>query len=199
MYTQTDALLTELQNLNDELDQISGPNSSTTLTTVSSSLSSTQILPLSGTISPALSAKSVPTPFQLTQDNLDEFILKNSQDLIQNSLIAIHDLKDVIGKTFDGKLITSFAEMVKATTGAIDTLNSIQLEKNKQKMAKTLKEMDIESRKNLKTGPSKVVNNNVLVATREEVFKMLSQDEPLNPVESRLIEPSDNNQPTGSG
>jgi len=199
MDTQTDALLTELQNLNDELDQISGPNSSTTLTTVSSGLSSTQILPLSGTISPALSAKPVPTPFQLTQDNLDEFILKNSQDLIQNSLIAIQDLKDVVGKTFDGKLITSFAEMVKAATGAIDTLNSIQLEKNKQKAAKALKEMDIESRKTLKTGPSKVVNNNVLVATREEVFKMLSQGEPLNPVESRLIEPSDNNQPTGSG
>jgi len=38
--------------------------------------------------------------------------------------------------------------------------------------------------------PSKVVNNNVLVATREEIFKMLEQDNNLNienPIESKLV------------
>lgn len=188
MNTSTDTLLAELQNLDkvvttsleDEKDTTSVPNS----------LTPTPTLPTSQTFSTS-ATNLKPLPMTLTDDNLNEFILKHSQELVQNSLIAIQELKDIVGKTFDGKLITSFADMVKATTGALDTLNSIQLEKNKQKASKEMKLLEIESRKNLKVGPSKVVNNNVLVATREEIFKMLSQGDTLNPIESRLIEHSE--------
>lgn len=188
MNTSTDTLLAELQNLDHVVTTSLEDGKDTT--SVPNSLTPTPTLPTSQNFSTsATNLKQV--PMTLTDDNLNEFILKHSQELVQNSLIAIQELKDIVGKTFDGKLITSFADMVKATTGALDTLNSIQLEKNKQKASKEMKLLDIESRKNLKVGPSKVVNNNVLVATREEIFKMLSQGDTPNPIESRLIEHSD--------
>jgi hypothetical protein len=167
MDNTTDALLTELKNIN--IQPVS-PVLSTT-TTMTSAIS------------------GGPSSLVLTEDNLSEFILKHSQELIQTSLFTLGELKDIVGKTFDGKLITSYADILKATTGALDTLNAIQIEKSKQKTAKEIKQMDIESRKTLKA-PSKVVNNNVLVATREEIFKMLEQDNNLNienPIESKLV------------
>lgn len=188
MNTSTDTLLAELQNLDHVVTTSLEDGKDTT--SVPNSLTPTPTLPTSQNFSTS-ATNLKPVPMTLTDDNLNEFILKHSQELVQNSLIAIQELKDIVGKTFDGKLITSFADMVKATTGALDTLNSIQLEKNKQKASKEMKLLDIESRKNLKVGPSKVVNNNVLVATREEIFKMLSQGDTPNPIESRLIEHSD--------
>jgi len=188
MNTSTDTLLAELQNLDNVVTTSLEDGKDTT--SVPNSLTPTPTLPTSQTFSTS-ATNLKPLPMTLTDDNLNEFILKHSQELVQNSLIAIQELKDIVGKTFDGKLITSFADMVKATTGALDTLNSIQLEKNKQKASKEMKLLEIESRKNLKAGPSKVVNNNVLVATREEIFKMLSQGDTLNPIESRLIEHSE--------
>ena len=106
MNTSTDTLLAELQNLDNVVTTSLEDGKDTT--SVPNSLTPTPTLPTSQTFSTS-ATNLKPLPMTLTDDNLNEFILKHSQELVQNSLIAIQELKDIVGKTFDGKLITSFA------------------------------------------------------------------------------------------
>jgi hypothetical protein len=158
MNDQTDALINELKNLNNDLQTVLSCEKETTKTTVQT--------PVLG------------TP-QLTEAGLSDFILKNTQELIENGLSTIKHLQPNIGSALDGDIISGYANIIKATTSAIETLNSIQLEKNKQKAAKELKLLDIESKKLIKAPANQEKKgNNLLIATREDIVKMLDELSP---------------------
>ena len=61
--------------------------------------------------------------------------------------------------------------MVKASTSAIDTLNKINLAEQKNKTAKEIKIMDIESKKELKNTESE----HRVTFTREDILKKLME------------------------
>jgi len=65
--------------------------------------------------------------------------------------------------------IEAYAEVYKGVVGVLDTLAKLELQNKKAKTAKELKEMDIKSKKELPE--SSKGNTNILIATREEIFK----------------------------
>jgi hypothetical protein len=164
--TETNSLLEELKNLNKDLKgELKNTKNSTlsTTTTITSSISST--------IVPVISSAVKPT---LTEENLSDFILEKAQELIITGLDTVKDLQMTVVNTLDTRAMQGYANIIGATTAAIDTLNAINLERSKQKAQKEIKTMEIEAKKAI--GPSKNTHNTVnLIANRETILKMLQE------------------------
>ena len=123
----------------------------------------------------SLTAKSQPAGVPnepLTTENLEKFVLDKTAVLVVQSMEAVENLKDYIQAGASDKEITAFAEVVKASTSAIETLNKLLQSKDKIENSIKLKEMDIKARKELN-----VVDNNVkLLLSREDLMKQLIKD-----------------------
>jgi len=123
----------------------------------------------------SLTAKSQPSSVldePLTTENLEKFVLDKTAVLVAQSMEAVENLKDYIQAGASDKEITAFAEVVKASTSAIETLNKLLQSKDKIENSIKLKEMDIKARKELN-----VVDNSVkLLLSREDLMKQLIKD-----------------------
>jgi hypothetical protein len=140
-------------------------------------------------------AKSVPrgTPTNITEDNINDYILQKTGTLIDAGLGAVSDLKDFVVQGQNPDEIAALSELISSTTKAIEALNRINLQNKKAKTDKELKTMDIEGKKAIAGSlPGNVTNNTVnLVASREEIFKQLLNDinsEPIEIVETMVVE-----------
>lgn len=141
-------------------------------------------------------AKSVPrgTPTNVTEDNINDYILQKTGNLIDAGLGAVSDLKDFVVQGQNPDEIAALSELISSTTKAIEALNRINLQNKKAKTDKELKTMDIEGKKAIAGSlpGANITNNTVnLVASREEIFKQLLsdvKDEPIEVVESIVIE-----------
>ena len=140
-------------------------------------------------------AKSVPkgTPTQITEDNINDYILQKTGNLIDAGLGAVSDLKDFIVQGQNPDEIAALSELISSTTKAIEALNKINLQNKKAKTDKELKAIDIEGKKAVAgmLPGNNVTNNTVnLVASREEIFKQLLdniQDEPVVEVVENIV------------
>lgn len=142
-------------------------------------------------------AKSVPrgTPTNVTEDNINDYILQKTGNLIDAGLGAVSDLKDFVVQGQNPDEIAALSELISSTTKAIEALNRINLQNKKAKTDKELKTMDIEGKKAIAGSlpGANITNNTVnLVASREEIFKQLLNDvkaeETVEVVESIVIE-----------
>jgi hypothetical protein len=140
-------------------------------------------------------AKSIPkgTPTQITEDNINDYILQKTGNLIDAGLGAVSDLKDFIVQGQNPDEIAALSELISSTTKAIEALNKINLQNKKAKTDKELKAIDIEGKKAVAgmLPGNNVTNNTVnLVASREEIFKQLLdniQDEPVVEVVENIV------------
>jgi hypothetical protein len=133
-------------------------------------------------------AKSVPrgTPTQISEDNINDYILQKTGTLIDAGLGAVSDLKDFIVQGQNPDEIAALSELISSTTKAIEALNKINLQNKKAKTDKELKAIDIEGKKAIAGSlPGNNVTNNTvnLVASREEIFKQLLNDVNDNSIE----------------
>lgn len=106
---------------------------------------------------------------ELTKEDLEKFVIENASTVVNDSIEMIQGVKEILLTCpADAKLIESTAELVKAVTGAIDSLSKLKLSDDKIKSQKELKQMDIEA----KNGdiPSGSVG---LLISREDLFKEL--------------------------
>lgn len=141
-------------------------------------------------------ARSVPrgTPTNITEDNINDYILQKTGNLVDAGLGAVQDLKDFVVQGQNPDEIAALSELISSTTKAIEALNKINLQNKKAKTDKELKAIDIEGKKAVAgmLPGNNVTNNTVnLVASREEIFKQLLndvRDEPIEVVESIVIE-----------
>lgn len=130
----------------------------------------------------------------ITEDNINEYILQKTGNLVDAGLGAVNDLKDFIVQGQNPDEIAALSELISSTTKAIESLNRINLQNKKAKTDKELKTLDIEGKKAIASSlpGSNITNNtNVLVASREEIFKQLlndAKDESIEVVESVVIE-----------
>jgi hypothetical protein len=115
-----------------------------------------------------------------TEQDIQDFILKNSAELATLSVKSVKDLQQVVAATGDPEQMASLASLIAAGAGAIETINKIHLQNKKAEANKDLKKLDIEGKKeiqrlkndgylNLPQG-----NTNILVATREEMIAQLT-------------------------
>lgn len=105
----------------------------------------------------------------LKKENLEKFVLETAGSLVEESLAMLKNVKDYIVSAPENKDVSSFSDLVAATSSAIETLNKILVSDKRNETSVQIKKMDIDSRKELK----QEVSSQKLLATREEVFKML--------------------------
>jgi Mg2+ and Co2+ transporter CorA len=103
-------------------------------------------------------------------EDLEEFILKNSKELVVSGIDAINEIKQTVLLNPQSDEVESLAEIFKGVSTVMNILKDIQITKMKSKSTKEMKQMDIESKKQLEE-----VDNSPkgLRMTRDEIFKML--------------------------
>lgn len=115
-----------------------------------------------------------------TEQEIQDFILKNSAQLATLSVKSVKDLQQVVTATGDPEQMASLASLIAAGAGAIETINKIHLQNKKAEANKDLKRLDLEGKKELQRLKNDGYlnlpqgNTNILVATREEVIAQLT-------------------------
>ncbi len=123
---------------------------------------------------------------KLTEDNLSDFVIKSAEELINTGLESVSDLKDYIVQGQNPDEIEALASLINSTNNTIESLNKILLLKKKSESAKELKIMELENRKEVAAllPQNNIVNNtNVVVASRDEIFRKLIAPEKTVDVE----------------
>ena len=67
-------------------------------------------------------------PTGLTDDNVNDYVYNKTAEVIESGLDAINNLKDSVMTGQDPKEISALAQLIGATTKAIDGLNKINLQ-----------------------------------------------------------------------
>lgn len=115
----------------------------------------------------------------LKDGDVNQYVLDKSKTLIETGINAVQDLASYVTQGQNPDEIAALAELMNATSKAIEALNRVNLIDKKADRDEKLKRIEIEGRKELAnlTGPQHVTNNmNVLVASREEIMKKLFGD-----------------------
>lgn len=115
---------------------------------------------------------------EIDENNINEYILKKTGNLINAGLGAVEDLKEYIVQGQNPDEIAALSELISSTTKAIEALNKINLHNKKTKHDKELKKIDIEGKKEIATLSSgdTTINNNIVVASRQEILDRLFLD-----------------------
>lgn len=105
----------------------------------------------------------------LPKEELETFILDNSAKLIRDSLDTLGAVKDYVMASPDAESVHSLAELYKASTTALDTLNKILIQNKRVEGQVAVKAMDIEAKKQLSTNQEQ----SKITFTRDEIFDKL--------------------------
>jgi len=115
-----------------------------------------------------------------TEQDIQDFILKNSAELATLSVKSVKELQQVVAATGDPEQMASLASLIAAGAGAIETINKIHLQNKKTEANKDLKKIEIEGKKEIQRLKNDGYLNlpqgstNILVATREEMIAQLT-------------------------
>jgi len=106
------------------------------------------------------------------KSQLEQFILDNQGTLIKDSVDVLQIMKQYVAAAPNAEDIGSFAELLKATSTAIDNLTKLHTSNQRVDTQVKIKQMDIDAKKEIN------VDNNMLklVGTREEMFKKMLED-----------------------
>jgi len=128
---------------------------------------------------------SLPTPHtdevkkdveEIKEEDIQKYVLKQSKTLIDLGVGITQDLSNTATSSGNPDDVAALAEIMNATSKLIDTLHKNTLLDKKSKEAEKLKIMDIEAKKELvqlQVANQKPVNNNILIASREDIMKRL--------------------------
>lgn len=106
------------------------------------------------------------------KDSMEEFIIAKTSKLISKTLNMVDNVSDYISSAPENKDVASIAELIRASTSAIDTLQRMHVTAKNNEARKDLKTMDIDAR----------IENNVrdnhtkIAMSREEVMDALLAD-----------------------
>jgi hypothetical protein len=106
------------------------------------------------------------------KDSMEEFIIEKTSKLISKTLSMVDNVSDYISSAPENRDVASIAELIRASTSAIDTLQRMHITAKNNDARKEIKTMDIEAR----------IENNVrdnhtkIAMSREEVMEALLKD-----------------------
>ena len=106
------------------------------------------------------------------KEDLEQYIIEKSTILINQTVGALQNIQQQILAAPDPENISSYSELVKASTNAIDNLNKIVLQNKKTDTSRELKQMDIQSK--AISDDKKLIGQ--AIATREQVLDKLMSD-----------------------
>ena len=92
---------------------------------------------------------SVPIVPPKTDEEMKDFVLKHSAELVESSVKSIIELQKITVATGDPEMMAGLASLIAASTGAIETVNKLHLLNKKAENTRELKKLELESRKEL--------------------------------------------------
>ena len=118
--------------------------------------------------------RQAPEEIELDMENLHDFLIKNSAKLISKSLSIVDNVNDYISSAPENKDVAALAELIKASSSAIDVLSKVHTASEKNKMQKEIKQMDITSKERITLAD----NQTKILLSREDIMKaMVSKDD----------------------
>lgn len=106
----------------------------------------------------------------LNPEDVEEFVVRNSERLVNQSLDVLDNVKDYIMASGDPDSISSLSELIRASSNALDSLNKIVVQNKRSTTTIVAKQMDINSRKNIEDAKQ---SEGAFITTREEIFKKI--------------------------
>jgi hypothetical protein len=122
-----------------------------------------------------LTPKAHNTP-QLEQHEVNQFVIDKTKKLVETGVDAVQDMMPYVQQGQNPDEIAALAELMNATTKAIEAMNKANLIEKKADRDERMKKIELEAKKELiQLKPGNTVNNNtnVLIASREEIMKRL--------------------------
>ena len=110
--------------------------------------------------------------FNLTKEELEQFILNNAGKLIKQSIEIVADVKQYVETAPEHRDVVSLAELIKASSSAIESLSRVLVQDKRDKTQKDVKLMDIQGKKEMLQGEV----NAKLMFSRDDVMKELLKD-----------------------
>ena len=118
------------------------------------------------------SNKTAKTPIEenvLKREDIEDFIIQNSSRLIKKSLSIVDNVNDYISSAPENRDVAAMAELIKASSGAIEALNKLHTAKERNDTQVEVKQMDIDSKEKLNIAD----NQTKLLLSREDIMHAL--------------------------
>ena len=119
--------------------------------------------------------------FNLDKEELEKFLLNYSGKLIKGTVDYVEEVKQFITSAPDSRDVDALSKLVGASASAIESLNKILLQDKANEAKIQVKQMDIESKKELQDKNNERLG---LTVNRETLLKQLIDD-------AKIIEVSD--------
>jgi hypothetical protein len=122
----------------------------------------------------------------LKPEDLQQYVLNKSKALVETSIGAIQDLTGGIVSGGDAREIEALSKLMTSASQALEALQKTALIDKKADRDEQLEYIKIQGRKEvaqLTQGPQQITNNNILVASREEIMKKLFGHEKAEVIE----------------
>tara|TARA_R110001599_G_scaffold110523_1_gene274461 strand:- start:4197 stop:4646 length:450 start_codon:yes stop_codon:yes gene_type:complete len=118
--------------------------------------------------------------FNLDKEELEKFLLNYSGKLIKGTVDYVEEVKQFITSAPDSRDVDALSKLVGASASAIESLNKILLQDKANEAKIQVKQMDIESKKELQDSSNERLG---LSINREELLKQLIKDAKVIDVE----------------
>jgi hypothetical protein len=106
---------------------------------------------------------------KLTPEQLEQFVIDKSQELVLKSLEVFDEFKDVLSASPDAESAEAISQLMGASTAAIDSLSKVLNSNKRIASSEKLKLLDIETRKEL----NKNDNKTKIMLSRKELLNLL--------------------------
>ena len=105
----------------------------------------------------------------ITRENLEKFVIENSAKLVSKTLDIVDEVKDRACSSDDPDHVRALADVLKATSSAIDSLGKLHIAADRNKTSKEISKANNEARIGMNTQD----NVTKITLSREEVMKEL--------------------------
>ena len=119
----------------------------------------------------------------LTPDQLEQFVIDKTADLVTKSMEFLDEYRDFLTATPGEESAAAMAELINASNGAIETLSKIAVNNKKINTTVKVKEMEIQARKEI----AKDDNNTKLLMSRQDLMKLLKDADGAIEAESVVV------------
>ena len=121
--------------------------------------------------------------FKLDKEELESFLLNYSGKLIKGTVDYVEEVKQFITSAPDSRDVDALSKLVGASASAIESLNKILLQDKANEAKIHVKELDIQSKKELQEKSNERLG---LTINREELLKQLVDDAKIIEVDLEL-------------
>jgi hypothetical protein len=101
--------------------------------------------------------------FNLDKEELEKFLLNYSGKLIKGTVDYVEEVKQFITSAPDAKDVDALSKLVGASASAIESLNKILLQDKANEAKIQVKQMDIESKRELQDKSNERIGSNYLI------------------------------------